>query len=632
MSIAILGLSSGSERQAAEQLAAILAPQLNQQSRLVIIVGAKCFGFEVQDIDLLVLGTFGSGIPITDGNENEIRLVNLALVIEVKDQSHDRVQIEAQHVKVRYRSGWEDATEKAFKQAKTVPSFLREHIQQSPWFESVVWLRNYTGRIPSAAMNVLGADPSAQVFFEAIHRLRPPKESAGSLYISFSKNSVINEIQNATKFFTQTITPTPIDRKRCEEISRKLIDDQKYVERLGSQLLIFRGRAGSGKTVHLLRLCNDLYQSGSRVLFLTYNKALVADIRRLLVLTGITNGMERGVHITTAHKFFIDMLTAWGYWRKHDDTLVFDERYAAEKLLLLDLLSGQDPTSLLQETFVQNTPHVFGWDFVVVDEAQDWPEDERDLLFSTFGRERLVIADGVDQLVRRDVPCDWLVGSKKRQIVSLKKALRMGSSLCRFITAFAREIGEEWTQDSNDDFRVGEVTILEGEYTRRFHESTMKRHSEAGNQPVDALFCTTSKNGGATHDLPELLTGWGFPVWDGTQSETRDTFPTSSDQYRIVHYRSCRGLEGWTVVCLNFDTYYEDCLRLARLTKPTELISPEEHATRMAASQILIPLTRSMKHIVLQIARRGRMYEVCKKLHEEFPDVVSWVNPSEMGD
>jgi hypothetical protein len=128
------------------------------------------------------------------------------------------------------------------------------------------------------------------------------------------------------------------------------------------------------------------------------------------------------------------------------------------------------------------------------------------------------------------------------------------------------------------------------------------------------------------------LTGWGFPVWDGTQSETRDTFPTSSDQYRIVHFRSCRGLEGWTVVCLNFDTYYEDCLRLARLTPPTELISPEEHATRMAASQILIPLTRSMKHIVLQIARRGRMYEVCKKLHEEFPDVVSWVNPFEMGD
>jgi hypothetical protein len=261
----------------------------------------------------------------------------------------------------------------------------------------------------------------------------------------------------------------------------------------------------------------------------------------------------------------------------------------------------------------------------VIDEAQDWPEDERDLLYATFGRERLVIADGVDQLLRRDVPCDWIGGSKKRQIVPLKKALRMGSSLCHFIAAFAQEIGEQWTQDSNDDFRTGEVTILEGLYTREFHESVMKRHADAGNQPVDALFCTASRGESAAESLAETLRSWDLRVWDGTQSQVRDSFPTASEEFRIVHYRSCRGLEGWTVVCLSFDTYYDECLRIAKLSKPTDLTSPEEHALRLAAAHLLIPLTRSMKHIVLQLDRRGSIYDICKKLQVQFPDVISWV-------
>jgi superfamily II DNA or RNA helicase len=85
---------------------------------------------------------------------------------------------------------------------------------------------------------------------------------------------------------------------------------------LGQQLLVFRGRGGSGKTIRLLRLAKDLYDNGKRVLLLTFNKALVADIRRLLVLLGINNqGFDRGIHISTAHKYFIQMFSAWNMWQ-----------------------------------------------------------------------------------------------------------------------------------------------------------------------------------------------------------------------------------------------------------------------------------------------------------------------------
>jgi superfamily I DNA and RNA helicase len=43
---------------------------------------------------------------------------------------------------------------------------------------------------------------------------------------------------------------------------------------------------------------------------------------------------------------------------------------------------------------------VFAWDHVLVDEGQDWPEDERDILYQCFGPHRCIVADGVHQLIR----------------------------------------------------------------------------------------------------------------------------------------------------------------------------------------------------------------------------------------
>src|SRR5689334_20259059 len=118
MVIEIVGKASGSERDAAEALVKMLRPRLNQASRLLIVVGAKCIGFPIQDIDLLILGTFGSGLKIGSFSTDTVTLVNLALVIEVKDHSGDRVAISSQHVAVQYGHSWENATEQAFKQAK----------------------------------------------------------------------------------------------------------------------------------------------------------------------------------------------------------------------------------------------------------------------------------------------------------------------------------------------------------------------------------------------------------------------------------------------------------------------------------------------------------------------------------
>lgn len=631
--VEIVGKDQGSEREAANVIGRLLEPRLTDGCRLLIVVGARCLGEPVQDIDLLLLGTFGRGLtfkgqsPDTVGQS--VRLVNLALIIEVKDHSGDSLKFSGQHVKVWYRDkGWEDATDQVLRQRVALCKYLERRELPVPWIGTLIWLPHHAEPIPQAASDVLGAKVGIDDFFAAVERVRPPKRDDEGFHIAFKRNIDIGAIQQAQGFFSEKIEPTKGDRRRLEVICDRLMKDQKYVERLGTQLLVFRGRGGSGKTVHLLRLAHDLYQAGKRVLFLTYNKALVADIRRLLVIKDISDAaFDRAVRISTAHSFFIGMMRAWGYWQDQPKGHEFDEDlYDSSKSKLVQLMHGETPESLMQgSSLSEDAPEVFGWDYVLVDEAQDWPEDEKEILFTTFGHKRCVIADGVDQFIRRDLPCDWTPPDRNRQVVPLRRALRMKSCLCRFVTAFAMEAGVGWDQEINDEIRGGEITIINGPYTREWHERILKRHLDDGNQPVDALFCVPPAHKTQAPGFAHTLRVWGYSVWDGTSREVRETFPTKPDEHRIVKYQSCRGLEGWTVVCLALDKFYEDRFEDGLKTQGSLLEAPEEHARRRAAHWTLIPLTRAIDHLVIQLSESsGALYTICGELARRFPDFITW--------
>ena len=524
MPVQIVGSDVGEERVAAECLKRILEPHLSSIAELMIIVGARPLGENVEDIDLLLLGTFGRGVNfkgrLADTTGRNVRLVNLALIVEVKGHTGPKVNFDAQHVKVLYSKGWEDVTNKVFIQSRVLPEFLRRYGQPVPRFSSLIWLQNYTGTIPTSAVNVLGATFTADDFFAAVERVRRPQQDGGDFYIAFTKNQDITTIQKVRGFFHQRIPPTKLDRKRLERICKRLISEQKYGDRLGTQLLVFRGRGGSGKTIHLLRLAKDLYDDGNRVLFLTFNKALVSDIRRLLVILDISShGFDRSVHISTAHSFFIEMMGAWGYWppeaRKRNGEFPA-ALYQSKKNELLQLTAGENSESIRHDPIFKNAPHVFGWDYVFVDEGQDWPEDERDLLFTSFGFDHCVIADGVDQFIRDDISCDWTTPAPKKQIVPLRRALRMESSLCYFIRGFADEAGAVWDQEVNEEIKGGQITIIDGPYTRKCHEEIFQQHREDGNEPVDALFCVPPAHKTQPPMLADTLREWGYSVWDGT--------------------------------------------------------------------------------------------------------------------
>jgi hypothetical protein len=636
MAIQVIGGDQGSEREAAETLRRILDPIVGPTNQLLIIVGAQCLGEEVQDIDLLLLGSFGKGITFqgkhAQARGQDVRLVNICLIVEVKDSPTHKISFDSQRVKVSYgRENFrKDATEQVRQQKLSLINFLKRHNQPLPWVEGMIWLRNYDDIIPPSVANVLGANATASSFLEVLEKIRPPQPSAHGFYIAFAKNENVNSIQRAAAFFHPTITPTRLDRRRLELICKKLISDQKYVDRLGIQLLVFRGRGGSGKTIHLLRFAKDLYDRGKRALLLTFNKALVADIRRLLVILRIDNqGFDRGISISTAHKFFMQMLSSWGLWTwgARDDSQFPKEEYSRRKAELLQLLANETPEGLSSESVVNDSPEVFAWDYILVDEGQDWPEDERDLLYRCFGPDRCIVADGVDQLIRGPTPCDWTapVISQRRQTVALRRAMRMKANLCRFISAFAEEGGAEWDQEINEEISGGSVSIIEGPYDVVYHNEVFRRHREQGNEPLDALFCVPPDSMVQSPPLSESLKGWGFSVWDGTSPNVRETFPTTTQEHRVVRYESCRGLEGWTVVCIGLDRFYQH--RLSHATSPQiqELFdTPADFIRRQAIAWCLIPLTRAIDHLVIQFDGPGVVANICRKLCRMYPEFVTW--------
>lgn len=641
MPVTIYGDQTGDNYQAALELKPALEGLIQfPENEVRVVASAFTVGCAVQDTDLLVLGILRRPVEVPRNLLPEplrvrpCKISNFALAIEVKGHPPDAVRFEGNQVLVRYRNRvtradeWHGATDQSHKQVHSLREYVERHRLQSPWFLSSIWLRNVPKlQLPQAAHNLLGAGVEPIDLMRLLVALRQNKLTDDlakpwrASYLSCCRDDAARELAAAMDLFTRTIEASPLDRKKVERVTRSTLRDEvpQYVDRMGTQLLAFNGRGGSGKTVRLLQLANHLRNDrGARVLLLTYNRALAADLRRLLRLMGIREHLDDPtVSISTSEKYFWALLKAWGLTPEIGPGADFPEaEYQSAKADLRELLSGETRGSLQDETAWSENPSLFNWDIVMIDEAQDWPSEERDILASIFGSQRLVVADGVDQLVRRDGRCDWvgLATPEQRQIVSLRKSLRLKSNLCRFVEAYAEHAGLEWDLSVNDDVAGGRVVLIPSSYTRAIHDEVMSAHMESGNTPIDSLFCITAGGGAASGQLAETLTSWGCQSWNGADSATRDSYPESLDQHRIVKYESCRGLEGWTVVCLDFDVFVHRQYRQGLMHPPALYDSPEDHARRFATRWALIPMTRAIDTLVLQYSPASEAGEVLRQL------------------
>jgi len=181
----------------------------------------------------------------------------------------------------------------------------------------------------------------------------------------------------------------------------------------------------------------------------------------------------------------------------------------------------------------------------------------------------------------------------------------------------------------------GRVILVQGNWSsqRELHDELTLAAKEAKNEPIDWLFCVPSSSitiaqGERTSSIARTLRDWGLAVWDGVDENRRTDFPRSTDEYRVVHYQSCRGLEGWTVVLELLDVFWSDRLLVkkdAGLT-PVEaenLCNLEDLAYKQAWRWVFIALTRPIDTLVITLSNiDSPLSKALLRVARELPDIV----------
>ena len=190
--------------------------------------------------------------------------------------------------------------------------------------------------------------------------------------------------------------------------------------------------------------------------------------------------------------------------------------------------------------------------------------------------------------------------------------------------------------EPNPEANGGRVLVIEGDLASQteVYEQVCAEAAELGNYPVDLLACVPPslvlQKDHEPFSLPgRTLIANGKKVWDASSIDVRGHFPTDRDALRIVQYDSCRGLEGWTVINYGFDEFWEYKYR-QRLSSPQEpgdlFETPQERATAFASRWAMIPLTRAMDTLVINVsAQPGPIGQALAKVQKQRADFVEWV-------
>jgi hypothetical protein len=480
---------------------------------------------------------------------------------------------------------------------------------------------------------ILGNEASWLGFIDAAAQRNPEIYERRSHAYMASLDSLVN-------LLTRRRVVSPRDRMRAsnlcnDELAEKIVSE--LAEVAGKKLIRLTGRGGSGKTTTLALLAKHLaIVGGERVLILTFHRALRSDIAHLIACTSDVPGVAgRRIVVETATTFFMSVLESFDYPLQTDeqDRPSYGRLDAAldELRFMLDGEKGDDMAELKSRL-----PQRFDFDYVFVDEAQDWSDAERDFLREMYGSSRLVLADGLEQLVRRQTVCDWIAGipSTERVAKHLGRSLRMSRNLAEFANAVARESGlSDWKIAPFDKLPGGRIVIsVGGEVDVVALHAAVRDAAAIGKAvPIDTLTCIPprSKDDITYSDCARKLLAARQCVWDATKVESRDEAPDDVECWRLVKYDSCRGLEGWVTVALGLDQLIASKIKYPNLA-PGETESPEGVARRW----LMIALTRAVSVLIITITDPDApVVATLRVASATLADgIVQWTTPERLAD
>lgn len=619
-----------------------------------------------REVDILVLAQFDSGVKrrvkstyerndktVAPYEEYDVYFQNFCLVIEVKD--HPTISTQGQTVFVTTRGRVKNATDQSDGQKNGLRNLFQSELNFSVAPTNLIWFPNISQQdLPPSVPNLLGTTVKLRELLEHLCKQKMPKQSKSGRSISYScTREILDESFGELNAAIERLSLAresigALSRQRLERVTRKILNRQSYLAEIGKKAIVLKGRAGTGKTIRLLNLAHNLAsEQGDHVVILTYNRALVSDMRRTCALSGINQSDYGLVEIYSIHQlvgvlkehFPVSPELTGKFYENYHDIVEEIAQYIESGVLNKEELDVLKMTGPLAATIV------------MIDEGQDWDEREKRLIFAVFGHERVMVADGIDQLVRGSSKLEWASGLSKDQVYATKpasKSLRQKANLCRFVAGFCEQMELPWNLTPNDELTGGRVIVLEGMYSKELHQELFSECKSSGNGAYEMLFMVPpdlvvrdDRSGRINRQFKygEDWQSWGIKIWDGTSHDVRREYPSDVEEHRVVQYDSCRGLEAWSAVCLNLDMFFEYKMKnwsrsSIQLKSEGELVndgqdlglySDDEERRRFAARWCLMPLTRAIDTLVISVANSASpAYSVLKELHNEFEDFVEW--------
>jgi hypothetical protein len=641
--IKIIGQVGSPEYQAAErfkQFFETLWPEICdtpiEQDNVIIRAGAYISGQKRKDLDLVIAAQFKSSRrfnprkAIRDTDDQPVRdqpiyIKNFVVVGEVKAHSGSRIKTVGDEIFVKYKDKkWSSASTQNDEQMHSLRNHLNSH-NLKPYVLKFVYLSSHNERMGNAVHSMM--DPNEVVSIMVANG--SVKRLSGKFSFRSADDLTVSNILKLPLF--KEFISSDLDRTRIEMFAKKSPVIDQILTTENGKLLQIRGVGGTGKTVNMLSAASRAFnKAGERSLLLTFNRALASDLQRLMAIKNVKSDDENGgIKIETSMTFFYKLARSFGILEKEYEGELDDGSYnLVMELLKEELKAGKLSFEDLKSKF----PLDFAFDRIFVDEAQDWHVDEAEILKLIYQSEPICVADGRQQLVRSQRRTDWFLGTsrERRDFLELKMCLRMKNNLYDFLIGLAGRLKREWDCERNNQVSGGRIFMINSPYelNENLHAQLIKESEIQNIKNIDWLFLVppprvlNAEN--KTTKISDFLRSRENHVIDLVEPKFRDHFSNNSDDFRVLQYESCRGLEGWNLILDSFDTFLEMKLQSyleGKYRFELQIEDYESEAIEFVWNWMSMVISRAMDTIVIHVENpRSQIGQIlsdqCRVMHD----------------
>jgi hypothetical protein len=293
-----------------------------------------------------------------------------------------------------------------------------------------------------------------------------------------------------------------------------------------------------------------------------------------------------------------------------------------------------------------------------IDEGQDCHPYEREIFYEMFGPANVVASfGGKEQLIRFANACNWDIFRSKpikiKKIPSGNKSFRVKKNileLCNYI-AVLHNIDLQLKCFSEEDPGELILDLRTTPTTFDFFPILLGKGAVNGCEPLEALMImdinhretkgmyalstvvsTVNEFGVLEEEIEADYTdhpyldelGIHSEYWLGAVANKKGLKFPSPNEVRVINYESCRGLEAWSVMCMNIDNFYNGQVHSkdaeSFLLQEDIYLTKEQRAAMFGITWILMAATRAIDTLYLQMSNKeNELYKICQKYALAFP-------------